>query len=104
MKRADEWTELVYIHKPDFNIFVSVEPMLERFGKGTCAILCADTPWVIVGAESGIRKGRVLPEKDWIDDLAKAAEEFAGAIFMKESLREIMGDDFKQQYPWRAKL
>lgn len=101
VKRAEEWTEMVYVHKPRFNIFVSVEPMLERFGKGLSAILCADTPWVIVGAESGFRDGRVVPEKDWIDELAGAAEDFAGAIFMKESLRVIMGEDFKQQFPWR---
>lgn len=102
LKRAAEWSKLVYIHDPLFKTFASVEPILERFDYGTCVNLCTDTNWVIVGAESGYRIGRVVPAKGWIDDLARAAEVRKKPIFMKESLRTIMGDDFKQQFPWRA--
>jgi hypothetical protein len=56
--------------------------------------------WVIVGAETGNRKGRVIPEKKWIDDILATCVRANVPIFMKESLRELMGDDFIQMYPW----
>jgi len=100
-ERADKWSRLIFAHKPNFNVFTSVEPMLEPFDKGTAAALFAYSPWVIVGAESGYRQGRVTPKKEWIDLLAAESKLLGGAIFMKESLRQLMGEDFKQQFPWR---
>jgi len=37
-------------------------------------------------------------------ELKNAADECGVPIFMKESLREIMGDDFKQESPWEVFL
>lgn len=102
VERADEWTWLLYANKPEFNVFTSVEPMIEPFNKGIAAALLYYSPWVIVGAESGYRQGRVTPKKEWIDLLAAESKLLGGAIFMKESLRQLMGEDFKQQFPWRA--
>lgn len=56
--------------------------------------------WVIVGAETGNRKDRVTPKKEWIDKLAALCDRAGVPIFMKKSLREIMGADFRQEYPW----
>lgn len=56
--------------------------------------------WVIVGAETGNRKDRIRPKKVWVDKLAKLCRDNGTPIFMKESLRELMGDDFRQEYPW----
>lgn len=56
--------------------------------------------WVIVGAETGNRKDRVAPKKEWIDKLAALCDRAGVPIFMKESLREIMGVDFIQEFPW----
>lgn len=82
--------------------FVSIEPMLAPFKD----MIDEDrnpacyTDWIIVGAETGNRKNKVVPEKSWVMELVKCARESNTPIFMKESLREIMGDDFIQQYPW----
>ena len=57
--------------------------------------------WVIIGAETGNRKGKVIPEKSWIDDIATECQNYNVPIFMKESLRSLMGTDFVQQYPWK---
>lgn len=76
--------------------------MLERFGKGGKRGSVALTDWVIVGAETGNRKDRVVPEKDWVMELAEECDKYNKPIFMKESLKEIMGDDFIQEFPWET--
>lgn len=58
--------------------------------------------WVIFGAETGNRKGKVIPEKAWIDNAVQMCRYMGAAVFMKESLREIMGDDFIQEFPWEV--
>lgn len=35
-----------------------------------------------------------------MDDIAAACREAGVPLFMKESLRHIMGDDFRQEFPW----
>lgn len=56
--------------------------------------------WIIIGAETGNRKGRVKPEREWIDHIVKNADENGIPVFMKESLREIMGTNFRQEFAW----
>lgn len=81
-----------------WNAFVSIEPLLEPLDVGIGSF--GGAKWVIVGAETGNRKGKVVPEKAWIDNIATACAELEKPIFMKESLRAIMTDDFRQQFPW----
>jgi len=95
-----------FFYNGSLNTFVSIEPILEPFtdlmDDGVDAI--RRVGWVIVGAETGNRAGKVIPEKSWIMELKSAADECGVPIFMKESLREIMGDDFKQESPWEVFL
>ncbi len=56
--------------------------------------------WVIIGAETGNRKGKVVPKKDWVMKIAEECEYSGIPVFMKESLRDLMGDDFRQEFPW----
>ena len=80
--------------------FVSIEPILQPFhytGNGACYV-----DWVIVGAETGNRKGKVIPKKEWIMEIADHCRNAGTPLFMKESLREIMGDDFVQEFPWEV--
>lgn len=79
--------------------FCSVEPLLTRLTETEIRDAVA-TEWVIIGAETGNRKGKVTPEKEWIDAIVRKARENDTAVFMKESLREIMGSEFVQEYPW----
>ena len=51
---------------------------------------------LIIGAETGNRKGKVIPQKEWIYSLVAQADKHNCIVFMKESLRKIMGDDFRQ--------
>ncbi len=77
--------------------FYSIEPILEPI------TIPSDTmpKTLIIGAETGNRKGKVIPKKEWIDSLVKQADEHNCVVFMKGSLRKIMGDDFRQdKLPW----
>lgn len=92
--QADKYTTLFH-YLPDF---FSIEPILEPIRLEDFAIPDA----LIIGAETGSRKGKVIPQKEWIDSLVKQADEHNCIVFMKESLRNIMGDDFRQdKLPWR---
>ena len=86
------------------NTFLSVEPILKPFadslGGGVQA--CEKTDWIIIGAETGSRKDKVAPKASWIMDIVQNAETTNTPVFMKESLRELMGDDFRQEFPWEV--
>ena len=58
--------------------------------------------WVVIGAETGNSKNKVAPKREWIDDIVDACEDYGTPVFMKESLRELMGDDFRQEFPWEV--
>lgn len=84
---------------PDDNphTFCSIEPILEPVGT------MQEMPdWVIVGAETGNRKGRVAPRKEWIDEIAAECRRRRKPLFMKDSLRDLMGSDFRQEFPWEG--
>lgn len=78
------------------NSFVSIEPLLQPFH----SFYIRGIGWAIVGAETGNRANKVIPEKSWIMDISDACREMGIPLFMKGSLREIMGEDFRQEYPW----
>ena len=86
------------------NTFLSVEPILKPFadslGGGVQA--CEKTDWIIIGAETGSRKDKVAPKASWIMDIVQNAETTNTPVFMKESLRDLMGDDFRQEFPWEV--
>ena len=85
---------------PCINLFVSIEPILEPMQPNFSTHTPAD--WVIIGAETGNRRGLVKPEKSWIDNILMECEYSGRPVFMKESLRGIMGEDFRQEYPWEV--
>lgn len=88
--------DLEKLRGTDFD-FLSIEPLLEKIkwvdlsGKIPLSV-----KQFIIGAETGNRKGKVVPQKEWIDEIVKWADEHNIRVFMKESLRKIMGNDFRQ--------
>lgn len=80
--------------------FFSIEPILEPIELQYCSF----PRTLIIGAETGNRKGKVIPQKEWIDSLVKQADAHNCKVFMKGSLRKLMGDDFRQdRLPWEVK-
>ena len=84
-----------------FHWFLSVEPMLENLGE--MATDSAKPEWIIVGAESGNRKDKVVPERTWIESLVAECRKYDIPIFMKASLEEIWGEPLIQEYPKELK-
>ena len=78
------------------NAFASVEPILAPFG----GFRIGGIRWAIIGAETGQRKSKIVPEKEWVMCFANACQAIGIPVFMKESLRGIMGEDFRQEFPW----
>ena len=57
--------------------------------------------WVILGAETGNRQNKIAPKKEWITELVDYYSKFGYTkFFMKDSLRDLMGADFRQEFPW----
>ena len=86
--------------------FLSCEPMLAPWPPATTPnqkYKGAWPEWVIFGAETGNRKNKVIPEKAWVDNAVQMCRNMGAKVFMKKSLREIMGDDFVQEFPWEVK-
>lgn len=82
------------------HLFVSIEPILKPMQP--CFSTHTPADWVIIGAETGTRKDKVTPERDWIIKIADECRYGGRPLFMKESLRSLMGDDFRQEFPWEV--
>lgn len=87
---------------PGYNTFVSIEPILESFSdEKHAAYRQMVQPWVILGAETGNRKNKIVPKKEWITELVDYYSKFGYTkFFVKDSLRSLMGVDFRQEFPW----
>lgn len=83
------------------NTFLSVEPLLAPIERETLNALEL-WGWIIVGAETGIRKGKITPKREWVNEIAEKCKASGTPLFMKESLRGLMGEDFRQEFPWEV--
>lgn len=90
----------VLVYRSDkLNTFFSIEPILEPLDNTYHGI-----DWVIIGAETGRQKDKVIPEKKWIMDIV---DEISGTIpiYMKKSLTNIVGENnMLRQFPEGFKI
>lgn len=79
---------------PAFNrTFLSIEPLLEDLKIDSRGFLLAQTDWIIIGAETGHRSGKVVPQKKWVMDVVRICRERGKPVFMKDSLIPIVGEE-----------
>lgn len=81
------------------NTFVSMEPLLEDLEPRKCNIMFRQVKWVIIGAETGHRKDKVVPERKWIEDIVNECKKANIPVFMKSSLADIWGEPLIQEFP-----
>lgn len=74
-------------------IYFSIEPLLERIQ------FYVNPDWVLIGAETGNRKGRVIPGREWIAEIVDYCKTNQIPVFLKDSLWEIWGEKLIQEYP-----
>lgn len=85
---------------PVKNRFVSFEPLLYDIG---AHIGSTGANWHIIGAETGNRKGKAQCQREWVEHIVEYSDKHHIPVFMKESLRELMGEDFRQEFPWEVR-
>ncbi len=81
---------------PDYNIFASVEPILAPIEAPRCK-------WLIVGAETGRRKDKIIPKRERIEHLVYYCGKWGIPLFMKSSLSDIWGEPLIQEFPEELK-
>ena len=59
--------------------------------------------WVIIGAETGNRKGKVIPKREWIESIVAACRAASVPVFLKNNLVDIWGEPLIQEFPWGVK-
>jgi len=64
--------------------FLSIEPLLEKINIENIDNFEPD--WIIVGAESGNRKGKVIPEREWIEVIIDFCNRCDRPIYIKDNL------------------
>lgn len=82
-----------------YNTFLSIEPMLSSVSPSTIE----GVKWIIIGAETGRRKNKVVPQKEWIERIAKDCKRRNIPVFMKSSLSDIWGEPLIQEFPKKLK-
>ena len=84
------------------NTFVSVEPMMEEFpSAGDCPV--KKVGWVIMGAMTGPGSKAHQPKKEWVEELVEDAQASVVPVFMKDSLRPIVGTGgMVREFPWEG--
>lgn len=88
----EAFTEAKRLKEKGQHTMISIEPIHEYIEND-----CYDAfDWVIVGAETGNRKGKIIPEEEWI---LMIEYNCGSPLFEKGSLKNIMEYDLVQQYP-----
>ncbi len=83
--------------------FVSIEPILEDLYAEQHRTL-GEVDWIIIGAETGRNKQKVVPKPEWIEDIVHVAERAGIPVFMKDSLIPIVGEEnMKRDFPVQLK-
>lgn len=96
---VDSMKSVCYNGRFGDNTFVSIEPLTERMDVGLGSF--GGDRWIIIGAETGQRKEKVVPEKEWVDTICAAADLTRAAVFMKDSLIPIVGEEnMRRELPW----
>lgn len=98
--------EAAFRHIPNgwdgYNLFLSAEPL---YGEINVPALESFPRLVIIGAETGNRKGKTLPHRLWVDGTANSAKSVGAAVFMKDSLLPIVGEEhMRRELPQELRI
>lgn len=102
-------TRLEEMYRTDYlpagcKTFLSIEPLLEDIEPELCDALARAGDWVIIGAETGNQKGKVVPTLEWIRRIVYIADEAGVPVFMKDSLIDIVGEEnMRREFPKELK-
>lgn len=75
--------------------FLSAEPLHSAIDISTINGI----DWIIIGAETGQRKGRIEPESEWIEHLTQQADSHNIPVFHKDNLAPYYKGELRREYP-----
>jgi len=80
--------------------FLSIEPL-----HGPIDVDLTGIGWVIVGAETGNRRGKIEPNPEWVESIRKEVDRLGIPVFLKDNLRPFLpaGCSHLQHYPSLAR-
>ena len=55
--------------------------------------------WVIVGSETGNRAGKVVPKREWIEQIVSQCKAARVPLFVKRSIERLYPGDWPREYP-----
>ncbi len=76
--------------------FVSFEPLLGDIHPYTYLNFDKEINWMIFGAETGNRKDKIIPKKEWMEDMINHCKYRNIPIYLKDSLKEIYPIEIKE--------
>lgn len=87
------------------NAFVSIEPLRGRIRmteERTLRMNCCE--WVIIGAETGTHPDRVVPAREWVEEIVDARHNRHThlPLFMKDNIAPVWGAELIRERPGMA--
>lgn len=73
--------------------FVTLEPLFTAIPQ----LDLEGIGWIVLGTETGNRKGKIKAEKEWILEIAEKAQARKIPVFMKKALCDIVGEEHMLQ-------
>ena len=83
------------------NTFASMEPLLAPMREPPDSFKL-NVKWVILGAETGNRTEKVVPERSWVEPVVAHCKNNGISVFMKDIMEPIWGDPLLRECPWEV--
>ena len=88
-----------FVSSGRYNTFLSIEPLLFSINMRNGSF--QGTKWIIVGAETGTRRDKVVPQKEWVSNIVEYCDNNNIPVFMKDSLIPIISEEsMRREFPW----
>lgn len=84
----------------NMNTFWSMEPLLGPVDINAVGGL---PQWVILGAETGNRTDKVVPHREWVNQITEVCAANETPVFYKSNLREYFPDLPASEFPWEMR-
>ena len=86
-----------FFQRERINTFLSIEPIRGKIPSDSNL----GVKWIIIGVETGNRKGKIAAHREWIESAIDAGVGHHIPVFMKDSLIPIVGaENMRREFPW----
>ena len=83
--------------------WLSIEPLQEELDSDKYLAYDGSARWsrVVIGAETGNQKSKVIPKRRWIENIVNACADLDIPVFMKDSLIKVWEAPLIREVPWK---